>query len=438
MDKSSKCHLPKEGEVSMSSDEPRDISDSFIVVKSVPYENSDESADPLYCVMIDDEVLQTPKGNMIVHSEIRAIKELAGELEYEDKLDVSKVSLYNLCSTQLDVIEENGFSIGSDEIQSLVWNDSTLRLCAGPEATDQLKYLDAIVAFLMERGIQYPNFPQISISEDSWIKNNGIEYETNVEKLVEYVADRLSRLNPHQLTACVTAISLFNSVILGIMTAMGKISPHEFAIVYLSASCINSKVWGDTDRNEEREALSEITATAECLQRYLERFAPGVDPEVDDLLALGESKTIEFKSSLRYNIRAKRNDDDITFSCLKTIAAFLNTDGGILLIGVSDDSGIVGIEHDGFANSDKFLLHLYNVIKQSMGEDVASSLETKVDSKDGKTICIISCPKSTKPVFLSFKQKEDEFYIRTGPGSTKLPLSKAHDFISKQFSTSHS
>ena len=63
----------------------------------------------------------------------------------------------------------------------------------------------------------------------------------------------------------------------------------------------------------------------------------------------GETATLEFKSSLRYNIRANKIDKDIENSVLKTIAAFCNTKGGELLIGVADDKSIVGIEHEGFA-----------------------------------------------------------------------------------------
>jgi len=56
----------------------------------------------------------------------------------------------------------------------------------------------------------------------------------------------------------------------------------------------------------------------------------------------GETATLEFKSSLRYNIRANRMDKDIENSVLKTIVAFCNTKGGELLIGVSDDKSISG------------------------------------------------------------------------------------------------
>ena len=39
----------------------------------------------------------------------------------------------------------------------------------------------------------------------------------------------------------------------------------------------------------------------------------------------GETATLEFKASLRYNIRANKMDKDIENSVLKTIAAFCNT-----------------------------------------------------------------------------------------------------------------
>jgi len=64
----------------------------------------------------------------------------------------------------------------------------------------------------------------------------------------------------------------------------------------------------------------------------------------------GETATLEFKSSLRHNLRANKPDRDTENSVLKTIVAFCNTKGGELLIGVADDKTVVGIEHDGFQN----------------------------------------------------------------------------------------
>jgi hypothetical protein len=75
-------------------------------------------------------------------------------------------------------------------------------------------------------------------------------------------------------------------------------------------------------------------------------------------LKRGESKSLEFKSTLRWSLKDDRQDDKgVTHSVLKTIAAFLNTEGGDLLIGVADDGSVVGIEADRLESEDKFMRH---------------------------------------------------------------------------------
>ncbi|HAM57915.1 MAG TPA: type I restriction endonuclease subunit R, partial [Candidatus Rokubacteria bacterium] len=81
--------------------------------------------------------------------------------------------------------------------------------------------------------------------------------------------------------------------------------------------------------------------------------------QAEELIKRGESRTLEFKSTLRWNLKEDRQDDKaVTHAVLKTIAAFLNTEGGDLLIGVADDGSIAGIERDRLESDDKFMRHL--------------------------------------------------------------------------------
>ena len=64
------------------------------------------------------------------------------------------------------------------------------------------------------------------------------------------------------------------------------------------------------------------------------------------LIAIGENKTTEFKSTLSYDQRSKQKNKDLEHSCLKTIVAFLNSQGGALLIGVSNDQKISGLDEE--------------------------------------------------------------------------------------------
>ena len=45
----------------------------------------------------------------------------------------------------------------------------------------------------------------------------------------------------------------------------------------------------------------------------------------------------------------------------------MNTDGGILLLGVSDEGTVMGPEADGFASEDKCRLHFKNLVNQHRG-----------------------------------------------------------------------
>jgi hypothetical protein len=111
---------------------------------------------------------------------------------------------------------------------------------------------------------------------------------------------------------------------------------------------------------ESKDAeIQELRTENEVLVRFYEdRLRAVTEQLATNTLASrirhGETASLEFKSSLRWNIKAEKFDKDIESSVLKTIAAFCNTAGGELLIGVADNGSVVGIAHDGFQNDDKF------------------------------------------------------------------------------------
>ena len=98
----------------------------------------------------------------------------------------------------------------------------------------------------------------------------------------------------------------------------------------------------------------------------------------EELLKLQESKTLEFKSSLRWNLKEDRKDDKhVTHAALKTIAAFLNTEGGDLLLGVDDDRKVLGIEHDRLDDDDKFMRHLAQAVRNGLGDRAGTCIDPK-------------------------------------------------------------
>jgi len=158
----------------------------------------------------------------------------------------------------------------------------------------------------------------------------------------------------------------------------------------------------------------------------------------EDLLKLQESKTLEFKSSLRWNLKEDRKDDaHVTYAVLKTIAAFLNTEGGDLLIGVADDRTVLGIEHDRLENDDKFMRHLIQVVRNGLGDRAGTCVDPRMQIVQGKTVCLVSCQRSPEPVFLKWNGAEahprGDLYVRSGPRTDRLSPDSAEEYIRTRF-----
>jgi hypothetical protein len=155
--------------------------------------------------------------------------------------------------------------------------------------------------------------------------------------------------------------------------------------------------------------------------------------EIFDLMKKGENENLEFKSTFRTNLHTNEIDRKIEYSVLKTIAALINSKGGILLIGINDSKEIIGIEKDNFENSDKLSLHITNVIKTRLGKNTLPLINYKFIDIDNKTILKIECKKGDKPIFLKSQDNEEEFYIRAGPSSVQINGSELIEYIENNF-----
>jgi ATP-dependent Lon protease len=154
--------------------------------------------------------------------------------------------------------------------------------------------------------------------------------------------------------------------------------------------------------------------------------------EEEELIAQGESAQLEFKSTLRWNIKAGQKDKRIEHSVLKTIVAFLNTEGGILLVGVQDDGETLGIELDDFSSEDKYLLHFSSLVNDRIGKHYIDSIRWDLKTVGEKKILRVDCNPVSEPVYLKEADTE-EFYIRSGPSTSKLNASALVKYIQKHF-----
>ena len=147
--------------------------------------------------------------------------------------------------------------------------------------------------------------------------------------------------------------------------------------------------------------------------------------EVKELILSGENEKLEIKSTLRFDIRENTLNKKLEYVIAKTISAFLNTDGGTLIIGVDDDGNILGLEKDFQTlqkqNVDGFELHFRQVIKKYLGENFEKYIKIIFPKVDEKEICVVKILKSGKPVFVKYEGNE-QFFVRNGNAS--IPKSR--------------
>ena len=188
--------------------------------------------------------------------------------------------------------------------------------------------------------------------------------------------------------------------------------------------------------------ITDDRAFGEAIKTFLFDQYLRAHRNAEELIQRGESKTLEFKSTLRWSLKENRQDDKgVTHAVLKTIAAFLNTEGGDLLIGVADDRSIVGIERNQLADDDRFMLHLAQVVRNGLGDRAGTCIDPKTQIVQGKTVCVVSCQRSPEPIFLKWKKMEavpeGDFFVRSGPGTIKLPPESAKEYIRTRFEGLH-
>jgi hypothetical protein len=189
---------------------------------------------------------------------------------------------------------------------------------------------------------------------------------------------------------------------------------------------------------EERQRLM-----ASGINEFMDALIAEEEPErlvtIEDLIAKGESLGIEYKGSLRWDYRQNCVNKALTKSVVKTLAAFLNSQGGTLLIGVRDDGEVVGLDRDFESlgtkgTRDGFELTFRDAVGAGLGEDVNPYIELTFSEVDGRKVAVASCEAHSKPVFLEDGDKS-EFYVRAGNTSRPMDVKEASEYIKSRWGT---
>ena len=184
-------------------------------------------------------------------------------------------------------------------------------------------------------------------------------------------------------------------------------------------------------------ADTEETLSERIEERQLRRFLTTIRKigdlrSISELIKLPESPRLEYKSTFQWDVKQDRKNEDLRISTLKTIAAFLNSEGGTLIIGVEDNGNIFGLEKDfsllSQGNQDQFEQTITHLVCNCMGIISTQFFKTRFEMIEGKNVCAIDVKKSTKPVFVKSK-KGLEFYIRAGNTSKSLDIPEIYNHL---------
>ncbi len=148
---------------------------------------------------------------------------------------------------------------------------------------------------------------------------------------------------------------------------------------------------------------------------------------IGELITSGESQRLEFKSTARWNTKAQQADKRMEQVIIKTVAGFLNAEGGTLLVGVDDQGHAVGLADDLATlkqkpDLDGYELFLRQLLEANLSVPTAGTVRIEFVQVDACDVARVTVAPSGKAVFA--KQPEggamSDFWVRMGNATTKL------------------
>lgn len=204
----------------------------------------------------------------------------------------------------------------------------------------------------------------------------------------------------------------------------------HYGSIKIQNSDYNSLVLDDISRPERQLRIIQNFADAEVKIHF------GEEPEIADLISENEHERLEFKATLRFDERNGGINRELEKAVMKTIAAFMNSKGGHLVIGIGDGREITGLENDyqtlNRKDSDGFENHFTQIFNKMIGPEFRSLTRLRFQIVENRDICVVQVVPSRRPIYLN-ADGEEHFYVRTGNATTPLKLSEVESYFLSRF-----
>lgn len=163
-------------------------------------------------------------------------------------------------------------------------------------------------------------------------------------------------------------------------------------------------------------------------QSQVSRLSRLLDRDLGSLLAAGEGERLELKASARWDYRKGAGNRELEAVIVRSIAGFLNAEGGTLLIGVADDGEVLGLERDfetlRSKGRDGFERFLLDQVAQRLGADTCPLVHVLFHRVGDRDICRVTVEPAPRPVFLR-DGGGSHLFVRTGNATRELDAEEA-------------
>jgi ATP-dependent Lon protease len=145
---------------------------------------------------------------------------------------------------------------------------------------------------------------------------------------------------------------------------------------------------------------------------------------VEEIVSKGEGRNVEFKAVFSPPV--------MQTAVAKGVAGLLNSDGGVLLIGVTDKGEIIGIGEDaarlGKPNLDGYENHLTNRLVGAIGASALAHVTVSLQQVNDRAVCRVDVRPSPEPVY-STEDGEQKFFARFGNSTRPLSIQEIHAYV---------
>lgn len=280
-----------------------------------------------------------------------------------------------------------------------------------------------VVSQLQDATLKHHNYIQVTL-DPKLVLN---------DYLVIYFGSRLGRLSLQALRQGAVVSRLANASLEDLLLPLPDLVQQRTivrahgALIHLEGALADFR----SQLSLNPAGANAILESVAAMLRQVDRLS-----QADEILALirhGESRTLEFKETLALDVKKGTRENYIENAVLKTLAAFMNTQGGTLLVGVTDSGEPNGIsrELDKFfhGSRDDLLKHLKDILKRSIGEAFYPYVDYDTVVVEGAMIIRVDCGAADAPCFLN----ETEFYVRTNPATDRLDGQKMLEYVQRHF-----